>query len=561
MLYCCDISIPASAQTIFHYEGRRMTSSDTCLYVSSNVKTKPVRFTFHSVEEALRFAEQRSDEGKHRTLYIEPSVYWLDDPDDPEIRRPRTGNTPFAMEVRLSDVSLIGLGTRADDVVLAVNRGQTQGADGNFTMFSWEGSRVSAENITFGNYCNVDLIYERNPQMNRNRRKQAIVQAQIAICHGDDFRFKNCRFISRLNLCPFVGAPHTTYNDCYFECTDDALCGTGTYKNCRFTFFSSKPFYTTDKNIGVRFYDCDIHSKTHGTQYLTKVSGPVIMERCRWTSDDPEIKIEWNKRPDPQHFCRMTDCTLNGKPLYVPTPTEPLPVALPPFPLQQQPRIIQGQWTIDCYKPSDTADYPWQPDPTLPAWGYAEGMDGAEGSWGLVQLQKGARLMFTDNTPKDAPRSAIVTLDPCKGPGQGFGSATGQYLDICICFDTQTLTGYGLRFIRTPDYDHAVETYLVEYQQGTITAISKPERCDLFKRGCTVTLTAEHDVLKAIIQNIPSPILSMDEGENYNKNKISLKEQTLSATMQHPNDFRGFHLQHTGSTGASATVIKSIILK
>lgn len=539
-MFLYAFAMTATGQTRFVYEGRKMVSGSTVLYVSDRKKTSERTFTFHSVGEALRFAE-RTNNNTHRTIYIEPSVYWLDNPDDTDVRRPRTGTTPFAMEVELSNVAIVGLGYKPDDVVLAVNRGQTQGADGNFTMFLWKGSHVSAENITFGNYCNVDLVYQRDASKNRARRKQAIVQAQIAICQGDDFSFKCCQFISRLNLCPFVGAPHTTYDDCYFECTDDALSGTGTYNRCRFTFFSSKPFYTTDRKIGVRFYDCDIHSKTHGTQYLTKVSGPVTMERCRWTSDDPQLRIEWDKRPDPRHYCVMTDCTLNGKALDVPTPTEALPVSLPSFALLSQPRIIPGQWTVDCYKPSDTMEYPWQPDTTRAAWGYAEGIDGAEGSWGLVQLQKGARLMFT-NPGGTGERSATVTLDPCKGPGQGFGSATGQYLDICICFDTRSLTGYGVRFIRTPDYDHAVETYLVEYQNGTITRISQPERCDLFKRGCTVSLQTKDDILKATVT----------QGGT---------EQVLSAQMAHPNSYRGFHLQHTGSTGASATVVKSILLK
>jgi hypothetical protein len=88
------------------------------------------------------------------------------------------------------------------------------------------------------------------------------------------------------------------FDDCYFECADDALCGTGIYRHCRFTFYSSKPFYATSPR-GAVFEDCDIHSKVRGTQYLTKVSDKVTMRNCRWTSDDPNLKIEWTKRPDP----------------------------------------------------------------------------------------------------------------------------------------------------------------------------------------------------------------------------------------------------------------------
>ncbi len=538
----------ALAQTSFTYNGSKLTTDSRRLLVDDTAR-HPDNHTFRTMKDALLYAERNSGSDTLWTeIYIKPSVYWMDNPDDDTVRKPLEGeSTPFAMTVNISRLRMIGMSDNAEDVVLACNRGQTQGAYGNFTMFRFRGNHIEAENITFGNYCNVDLVYARDTSKSRPKRKQAIVQAQIAICEGDHYKMRNCRFISRLNLCPFVGAPHTEFNECYFECTDDALCGTGVYRRCRFTLFSGKPFYTTDKNIGATLIDCDIHSKTSGTQYLTKVSGPIRIENCRWTSDDPTLKIEWCKKADPKHLCLMTGCTLNGQPLHVPTPTEPLPVALPPMALQIQPTIVPGGWTMDCYKPLDTMEYEWQPDNSRSAWGYAEGMDGAEGSWGLVQLQKGARMMFT---PKDesvpvGKQTCRITLDPCKGPGQGFGSATGQYLDICIKFNTRTLTGYGIRFIRTPEYDRAVETYLVEYADGAVTRISQPQRCDLFKRGCQVTLTTDNKTLTATIEN----------------EQAVGKCQSLTAAMPHPNSFGGFHLQHTGSTGASATVVKSIFLK
>lgn len=537
----------ALAQADFTYNGKVLTTSGRRLLVDDGTERQDT-YTFRSVREALQYAERNGGNDTLWTeIYIMPSVYWMDDPDEDTVRKPLKGeNTPFAMTVNVSRLRMIGMGSKAEDVVLACNRGQTQGAYGNFTMFRFRGIHIEAENITFGNYCNVDLVYDMAPGKGRPKRKQAIVQAQIAICEGDYYRLRNCRFISRLNLCPFVGARHTEFDDCYFECTDDALCGTGVYRRCRFTLFSSKPFYSTDKETGATLIDCDIHSKTIGTQYLTKVSGPIRIENCRWTSDDPNLRIEWCKRPDPRHLCVMTGCTLNGKPLDVPTPTEPLPVALPPMALHVQTAIVPGGWTMDCHKPLDTMEYEWMADNSRSAWGYAEGVDGAEGAWGLVQLQKGARMMFTPKD-EDAPvreQTCRIALDPCKGPGQGFGSATGQYLDICIKFNTRTLTGYGIRFIRTPEYDHAVETYLVEYADGAVTRISPRQRCDLFKKGCVVTLTATGDTLSATIENT----------------RAEDRRQTLSAIIL-PNTFGGFHLQHTGSTGASATVVRSIFLK
>lgn len=495
---------------------------------------------FQTVNEALRHAKSYADDTLWTNIYIAPGVYWIDDPDDEVVRRPAEGdNTPYGMKVRLNRTRLIGLSGNPEDVVLACNRGQTQGAMGNFTMLHITGNEIEAEGITFGNYCNVDLNYKLDPSLSRKRRADAIVQAQLIICNGDDYRVRNCRFISRLNLCPFVGARRVLFEDCYFECTDDALCGTGIYRHCRFTFYSSKPFYATSPQ-GVVFEDCDIHSKVQGTQYLTKVSDRVTLRNCRWTSDDPNLRIEWTKRPDPRHVCLMEGCTLNGRPLILPpTPDVPMAVTTPTVPLMGSDEVKSGRWTFDCYKPVDTKDYNWTVS-ERPAWCFGEGVDGAEGCYGMIQNVRGARMMYTglDGEEYDG-QTLTVELAPCKSAGQGFGSATAQYMDICLKFDTRTLTGYGLRFIRTPKYDRAVDVYLVEYLNGNVTSITEAEKCLLFRRGCKVVLVAEGDTLSAKITN----------GESV---------QTLCATMLHPNRYGGVHLQHTGTTGASATVVQSV---
>lgn len=532
------VSIACCAQTV--------TPSRDALYVNAKAKTNERRFTFKTVNEALRKAEAISAEKMQRgdttwtEIRIEPSVYWIDDSMKPEVARPLPGEgTPYGMKVKLNRVRMVGLSDNPKDVVLASQRGQTQGADGNFTMFHITGSNFEAENITFGNYCNVDLVYPKNPTLNRKRRAEAIVQAQLIICDGDHYHARNCEFISRLNLCPFAGARKAVFDDCYFECTDDALCGTGIYNRCRLTFFSSKPFYATSPQ-GAAFYDCDIHCKTRGTQYLTKVSSPVLLKNCRFTSDDEGLKVEWTKKPNPKDKCYMIDCTLNGKPLIVPTtPDIPMPVGFPLFGIMGQEELQPGRWTVDAHCPADLGEYTFEPDTTRPAWVFGEGMDGAEGCYGLIQNVRGARLMYT-SLPDENYEGQIVSLhlDPCKGPGQGFGSATGQYLDICLKFDTRTLTGYGIRFIRTPQHDRAVDVYLVNYSQGTITPLTSPEKCTLFRRGCHLQLTAKGQTLTAVIAN----------GEQH---------QTLTSTVT-PNPHGGIHIQHTGSTGASATVISRL---
>ena len=89
-------------------------------------------------------------------LIIQPGVYWLDDPDDPT-ERTSNGGTPFAQTIHCRNIRITGTDPNAENTVLAVNRGQTHGAIGNFTMFLFRCKSIYTENITDGNFCNVDL--------------------------------------------------------------------------------------------------------------------------------------------------------------------------------------------------------------------------------------------------------------------------------------------------------------------------------------------------------------------------------------------------------------------
>ena len=540
-----------------------------CLMAASKVTVvkNSHRRTFRDVQSALRYAERDITTSPADTAWIDvlipAGVYWIDDPDDPTVRTAPRGESPFGMKLHLHHTRLIGLGDDPQDVVLACNRGQTQGSDGNFTMLHITGSDIEARGITFGNYCNVDLVYPLDPRLNREKRNPAIVQAQLVICQGDRYKVSRCRFVSRLNLCPFVGADHVDFDSCHFESTDDALCGTGTYRHCDLDFYGSKPFYATDgRRGGATFIDCDLHSHVQGIQYLTKASSPVALHDCRWTSDDPELTIEWTPDPDPRHHCEMTGCTLNGRPYNVPTtPMVPMPVSYLSLGLMNQPQIVPGGWTIDTYHPADCQQYHWHNTFTdshaatgeqqeRPIWCFGEGVDGAVGCFGIMPNIRGARLMYTGREGEEYSGQQLqLELHPCKEMGQGFGSATGQYMDLCLKFDTRTLTGYGLRFVRTPNHHDAVEVYLVEYQQGEVTALTEPQECRLFHRGCQVTLTAQHGVLTALIRcDAFAPTDASGQPV----------PQTLSATMPHANTFGGIHIQHTGSLGPSGTLIASL---
>lgn len=260
----------------------------------TNEQAAKYPYVFNSVNEA---AEHLTDgtEDSPMVLYIAPWVYWIDDPDDPAIREAEPGSAPFGLVIQCEWLRFYGLTDNPENVVLACNRGQTMGAKGNFTMFKITGNGTSAENITFGNYCNVDLEFPLKSGLNREKRGSAIVQAQLVFCQGDKIFARNTHFISRLNLLPFYGGERTLFDHCHFESTDDALAPRGVYLNSTFEFYSSKPFGHT-AGTGAVFLNCDIKSFTRGEQYFVKGGGQMVAVDCRMES---ELTTYWGWKNTP----------------------------------------------------------------------------------------------------------------------------------------------------------------------------------------------------------------------------------------------------------------------
>lgn len=736
------------------YEGKRIELGPHCFYLDGQLTDSECAaspYLFNSFTEAARhFQAGRSDDPMR--LYIAPWVYWIDDPDDPYIPGSR-GEQPFGLVVKCPALQLIGLNPDPEAVVLASQRGQTQGSIGNFTMFDFHGDDLLFRNLTMGNFCNVDLDYRLKPELSRPKRMPAITQAHVAYCHGDRIVAENVRFISRLNMNPLSGARRILFDRCHMESTDDALCSTGVYLHCSFDFYGQRPFYNSDR-YGAVLLDCDIRV-CHATprQYFCKAVGPLSVIDCRyraegacyagWThtptdwlrcyqygvtlngqpyilgadkpyntlcleqrpmlaayrltdaegsfyntynllrgNDDwdpqqlrPRVErlsqrdgrdygaiatcldleprtldlqtggapaevqaslvrhggypldnrpIRWrvqagyeayvtlstgeggrctltptNETDWPQHFSVIASTDegheaaveLTVRPAFVAPPActeapvlqiEPglarveyaldlegredqslitwyrsrrsdgrdaIPVAVSrlerpertyalttadagcylfagirpkhlrceagaelrtpirrirasevtaartletdfrTLPTELQPQVIDGCWSVDGCKPEDTAGYDWRVDFGRPIWAYGEGMNATVGT-GLIQLQKGARLRYTPPRGRYGDMTVTLLCDPAKTAGQGFGSATGQYMDLYIQFDTRTLTGYALRAIRTTKYSNAVDFVLVRYDRGRTSTICEPVSSPCFRTGCTLTLRA-----------------------------------------------------------------------
>ena len=211
------------------------------------------------------------------------------------------------------------------------------------------------------------------------------------------------------------------------------------------------------------------------------------------------------------------------------------------FPNIKQSEIKAGFWTVDYNRPADTESFgSWQGADTEEPWKYGTTGNGCVGA-GLYEGTQGSRIMYTPVEGTYGDMSLELVVDPAKTAGQGFGSA-GQYMDVLLKFDTSTLTGYGLRIIRTKASSNAVTFVLVKYDNGTVTEISDEVIASCYATGCTISLKTEGNKLTAHVET-PTEQLADQAAKGY-PHVVDLTADIAA------NSFGGVAIQHTGTTGA-----------
>lgn len=302
-------------KTGFIYGGREYTLGGRAILLKMPTSGEsPAPHVYHDVCKAFDCYElNNADEDSPVTIYVAPGVYWLHDPfDEKTVRKSDGYDLPYGVHVKCKALKLVGLSGDPRDAVIAANRGQSHGSDGNYTMFRFDVEKLTVSNLTVGNYCSVDLVYPRDPSQNRARRTEAVTQAQLAIQSGQSLFAENCRFVSRLNLCPICGAKKALYRSCHFECTDDSLNGDAVHVGCDFDLYGGRPIYQTGRS-GAVFIDCDFRIHNGGGQYLTKEGGPAAMINCRFEGSPRELG--WTKYPSASLKCYQSGVTLNKSPV------------------------------------------------------------------------------------------------------------------------------------------------------------------------------------------------------------------------------------------------------
>ena len=209
------------------------------------------------------------------------------------------------------------------------------------------------------------------------------------------------------------------------------------------------------------------------------------------------------------------------------------------IPLNMGKNIAEGMWSVDYYRPTDTCSFgSWHGEECTEPWHYGITGGGCTHP-GLYQGTQGARIMYTptyrqnDRVKIYRGMSLHLTAEPAKTSCQGFGSAY-QYMDVCIKFDTENLTGYGLRIYRSPKASNACVFVLVQYEEGTTTFISDKVISGCFVSECIIDVKYMDGSLTADVRTTAE--------------QHALQEVHLKADVS-DNLHGGIAVQHTGTTG------------
>ena len=74
-------------------------------------------------------------------------------------------------------------------------------------------------------------------------------------------------------------------------------------------------------------------------------------------------------------------------------------------------------------------------------------------------------------------------------------------MDVVIKFDAQSMSGYGLRLIRTIKHGKAVDGFLVRYDSAQVTPITDPVTIGCYRTPCHITVALKDDQLTAHVES------------------------------------------------------------
>ena len=114
------------------------------------------------------------------------------------------------------------------------------------------------------------------------------------------------------------------------------------------------------------------------------------------------------------------------------------------------------------------------------------------------------------------------------------------------------MSGYGLRIERSVNYDKAVVFKLIKYEGGITEVISEEKASNCFVSTCEIEIFTKEGKLYANACTTKPISESLDR---------SIKKEVHLEAIINESGFSGVYIQHTGSAGASAAILKELLIK
>lgn len=206
-------------------------------------------YTFNDLNEALKYVLIMGS-AEQMTISITPGEYTL-------------------KSINCNNVLLNGLSENGDDIVIRRAGGTAE--------FRGDGIRV--ENATID-----DCLY------------------------GDKIHYRNCNLITPPVRIVTEASGRRLYENCRFECYDDALNGNAVYVNCKLDLYSGAPIYESVGN-GTIFLSCRFNTYFSDVLYLTG-KGRVTLADCDFNGDC--AAVFWTANPGSYDRYYQDRVTLRG---------------------------------------------------------------------------------------------------------------------------------------------------------------------------------------------------------------------------------------------------------
>lgn len=263
----------------------------------------PANNKFKTLQAAYDAAPEGTEDNP-TVIGIKPNVYLL------------TGGDKIpGMEIEKDWITFLGLTNNRRSVVLADNRGLSEGSSDNGYMIRANCNGFTLKNLTLLNYCNTDYEYPGDPTKNLKMRNPTITEAVAIEAKGDQHVYENVAILGRLDTM-FLRTTRSYLKNVYLEGTDDFIGGgkASYWDNCQVVFPTGGGVMSAANVVFA-------HTKfvaTTGMQFSKAATRPVALIDCILPENNPQNGIAWQrgKAPPRPNLYYLTYHTTdpNGKP-------------------------------------------------------------------------------------------------------------------------------------------------------------------------------------------------------------------------------------------------------